>query len=88
MSYTREPEYYGKEGMTQSFRDDQGESLDPEDLATLWKGEYDRATTAFDEISKYHTKLQAFHEADTPSYYPTGDRKITIYHLSRLTEAN
>lgn len=89
ISYTCEHEYHGKEGITQSFHDDQGESLGPEDLATLWKVEYDRSTTAFDEIPKYHTKLQAFHEADTPNYYPTtGDREITIHHLSLLTEAN
>lgn len=56
-------------------------------MATLWRGEYDRATTAFDEIPKYHTKLEAFHKSDTPSYYPTRDREITIYHLSLLVKA-
>lgn len=88
ISCTCKHEYHGKEGITQSFRDDQGTSLGPEDLATLWKAEYEHATTAFDEISKYHTELQAFHEADTPSYYHTGDREITIHHLSLLPRAN
>ena len=87
ISYTCEHEYHGKGVVTQLFRDDQGEPLSPEDLATLWKVEYDRATTAFDEIPQYHTRLEAFHKADTPSYYPAGDRKITIHHLSLLTEA-